>query len=70
MFVIEINMNISSFKNWIFDSGCGTHSCTDVQDLQISRKLASGEINLCVRNGTHVVVHRHFCFGTALEACT
>ena len=30
MFVIEINMTISSFKNWIFDSGCGTHIYTDV----------------------------------------
>ena len=25
MFVIEINMTTSSFKNQIFDSGCGTH---------------------------------------------
>ena len=39
MFVIEINMATSSFKNWIFDSGCGTHICTDVQDLRISRRL-------------------------------
>ena len=30
MFVIEINMTTSSFKKWIFDSGCGTHICTDV----------------------------------------
>ena len=30
MFVIEINMSTSIFKNCIFDSGCGTHICTDV----------------------------------------
>ena len=60
MFVIEINMTTSSFKNWIFDSGCGTHICTDVQDLRISRRLASGEIDLHVGNGTPVAV---FCRG-------
>ena len=49
-------MATSSFKNWIFDSGCGTHICTDVQDLQISRRLASGEIDLLVGNGTPVAV--------------
>ena len=46
MFVIEINMSTTNFKNWIFDSGCGTHICTDVQDLQVSRRLTSGEIDL------------------------
>ena len=33
IFVFEINMSTSSFKNWIFYSGCGTHICTDVHDL-------------------------------------
>ena len=33
MFVIEINMTTSSLKNWIFDSGCAAHICTDLQDL-------------------------------------
>ncbi len=56
MFVIEINMSISSSKSWIFDTGCGTHICTDVQDLQISRRLTSGEIDLCVGNGSRVAV--------------
>ena len=46
MFVIEINMSTSSFKNLIFYSGYGTHICTDVQVLQISRRLALGEIDL------------------------
>ena len=41
MFVIEINPSATSFKIWIFDSGCVTHICTDVQDLRISRRLAS-----------------------------
>ena len=56
MFVIEINMATSSFKNWIFDSGYGTHICTDVQDLQISRRLTSEEIDIRVGNGTLVSV--------------
>ena len=56
MFVIEINMSTSSFKNWIFDSGCGTHICSDVQDLRISRRLASGKIDLRIGNGTRVTI--------------
>ena len=54
IFVIEINMCTTSFKNWIFDSGFDIHMCTDVQDLQISRRLASREIDLRVGNGTKV----------------
>ena len=49
-------MTTSSFKNCIFDSGCGTHICTDVQDLRISRRLTSGEIDLLVGNGAPVAV--------------
>ena len=56
MFVIEINMTTSSLKNWIFDSGCAAHICTDLQDLQNSRMLASGEVDLRVGNGTSVAV--------------
>ena len=56
MFVIEINMTTSSFKNWIFDSGCGTHICTDVQDLRISRRLTLVEIDLRVGNGALVAI--------------
>ena len=41
LFVIEINISTTSFKNLIFDSGCGTHIYNDVQDLQISSRLAS-----------------------------
>ena len=40
MFVIEINMSTTSYKNWIFESGYSTHICTAVQDLQINRRLA------------------------------
>ena len=56
MFVIEINMSTTNLKNWIFDYGCGTHICTDVQDLQVSRRLTSGEIDLRVGNGTRVAI--------------
>jgi hypothetical protein len=55
-FVIEINMSTSGTKSWIFDTGCGTHICNNLQGLQISRRVVSGEVDLRVGNGSRVTV--------------
>ncbi|PNX85475.1 copia protein (gag-int-pol protein), partial [Trifolium pratense] len=50
--VIEINMSTST--SWVLDTGCGSHICTNVQDLGTSRALAKGEVDLRVGNGAKV----------------
>ena len=52
IFVIEINL--STFASWVLDIGCGSHICTNVQGLKISRDLAKGEVDLRVGNGAKV----------------
>ena len=52
IFVIEVNLSTSS--NWVLDTGCGSHICTNVQGLKRSRSLARGEVDLRVGNGARV----------------
>jgi hypothetical protein len=52
IFVIEINLSTSA--SWVLDTGCGSHICTNVQELKGSRKLAKGEVDLRVGNGAKV----------------
>ncbi|WJX77910.1 hypothetical protein P8452_61178 [Trifolium repens] len=52
IFVIEINLSTST--SWVLDTGCGSHICTNVQDLKESRELAKGEVDLRVGNGARV----------------
>ena len=33
MFVIEVN-NVSNNIQWVFDTNCGSHFCTNVQELR------------------------------------
>jgi hypothetical protein len=42
IFVIEINLSTSA--SWVLDTGCGSHTCTNVQGLKGSRDLAKGEM--------------------------
>ena len=37
------------------DTGCGSHTCTDIQGLRDSRKITKGESDLRVGNGARVV---------------
>ena len=53
IFVIEVNL--STFTSWVLDTGCGSHICIDVRELQRSRSFAKGEIDLRVGNGAKVV---------------
>ncbi|WJX67634.1 hypothetical protein P8452_52084 [Trifolium repens] len=52
IFVIEINLSTSTSS--VLDTGCGSHICTNVQDLKESRELARGEVDLRVGNGARV----------------
>ncbi|KAK2421692.1 secreted RxLR effector protein [Trifolium repens] len=52
IFVIEINLSTST--SWVLDTGCGSHICTNVQELKESRGLAKGEVDLRVGNGARV----------------
>jgi len=50
--VIEINTTTQ--KVWIVDSGCGSHLCNSVQGLRDRRQLAKGDVDLRVGNGARV----------------
>ena len=42
IYVIEVNI-VSRDNLWVLDTGCGSHTCNDMQGLRNSRKLAKGE---------------------------
>ncbi|KAL8127555.1 hypothetical protein AgCh_014458 [Apium graveolens] len=52
IYVIEVNLSTST--SWVFDTGCGSHICLSVQELQGSRTLAKGEVDLRVGNRAKV----------------
>ena len=43
-------------KTWVYDTGCGTHICNNVQGLRGSRKLKQGALHLYVGNGDRAAV--------------
>ena len=54
MFVIEVN-NVSHNNQWVLDTGCGSHICTNVQKLRDNRQLNKGDLDLRVGNKVRVV---------------
>ena len=50
-----IQVNLSTSKSWVLDTGCGSHICVNVQGLKQSRKLAKSEVDLCMANGARVL---------------
>ena len=42
-FVIKDNLSTST--SWVLDTGCGSHICINVKELQRSRSLAKGDID-------------------------
>ena len=46
---------VSNDNQWVLDTGCGSHICTNMQGLRNSRRLRKGELDLRVRNGARVV---------------
>ncbi|KAI3821376.1 hypothetical protein L1987_08943 [Smallanthus sonchifolius] len=54
IFVIELYAFTSN--SWVFDTGCGTHICNDLQGLKKVRQLREGQLVLHVGNGANVAV--------------
>lgn len=54
IFVIELYAFPN--KSWVYDTGCGTHICNNVQGLRRSRKLNKGALDLYVGNGDRAAV--------------
>jgi hypothetical protein len=54
IFVIELYA--FSNNSWVFDTGCGTHLCNDLQVLRKARELREGQMVLHVGNGANVTV--------------
>ncbi|KAG8651798.1 hypothetical protein MANES_06G022851v8 [Manihot esculenta] len=52
IYVININLSIST--SWVLDTGCGSHNCTNVKGLKMSRKLKKGDVDLLVGNEARV----------------
>ena len=52
IYVIEVNLSTST--SWVFDTGCGSHICANVQGLKRRRSLTKGEVDLRVGNGAKV----------------
>ena len=52
IYVIEVNLSTST--SWVLDTGCGSHICINVHELQGSRALTKGEVDLRVGNGAKV----------------
>ncbi|KAK1361293.1 CCHC-type domain-containing protein [Heracleum sosnowskyi] len=53
IYVIEVNLSTST--SWVLDTGCGSRIYRIVQELQMSRTLTKGEVDLRVGNGAKVV---------------
>jgi hypothetical protein len=52
--VIEINIAVSSSDSWVFDTGSIIHTCKSLRGLSLTRRLANGELDVRVGNGTKV----------------
>ncbi|KAI3670367.1 hypothetical protein L1987_87958 [Smallanthus sonchifolius] len=54
IFVIELYS--FSRKSWVFDTGCCSHICNNLQGLRRARELKAGDLELHVGNGAKVAV--------------
>ncbi|XP_071704731.1 uncharacterized protein [Rutidosis leptorrhynchoides] len=54
--IYMIELFVFSSNSWVFDTGCGTHICNNVQGLRKIKKLKPGDLVLHVGNGAHVAV--------------
>jgi hypothetical protein len=52
--VIKINIAVSSSDSWVFDTGSIIHTCKSLRGLSLTRRLANGELDVRVGNGTKV----------------
>jgi hypothetical protein len=54
--IYMIELYTFSTNSWVFDTGCGTHICNNVQGLRRSKLLKPGDLDLHVGNGASVAV--------------
>ncbi|XP_074342997.1 uncharacterized protein LOC141680765 [Apium graveolens] len=52
--IYGIEVNLSTSSSWVLDNGYGSHICINVQELQESRILAKGEVDLRVGNRVNI----------------
>ncbi|KAI5436821.1 hypothetical protein KIW84_023081 [Lathyrus oleraceus] len=62
-------INLSTSASWVLDTGCGSHICTNVQELTRSRDLAKGEVDLRVSYGAKVAALAVGTFVLTLPSC-
>nr|GFB03250.1 retrotransposon protein, putative, Ty1-copia subclass [Tanacetum cinerariifolium] len=43
-------------KNWVYDTGCGTHICNTLRGLRKSKKLKHGALSLYMGNGIRAAI--------------
>ncbi|GJS02112.1 zinc finger, CCHC-type containing protein [Tanacetum coccineum] len=57
-------------KSWVYDTGCGTHTCNTTQGFRRSRKLKPGALSLYMGNGQRAAVEAirsyDLCFPSGL----
>lgn len=54
--IFQIQLYTFSSDSWIFDTGCGTHICNNMQGMRISKRLKKGTLDLRVGNGGRAAV--------------
>ena len=68
MFMIELFSFPRKNNSWIYDTGCGTHTCNTSQGLRGARKLAYGERYLYVGNDIRAAVEAIGTFDLVLSS--
>ena len=54
IYVIELNLSLSSTDSWVLDTGAESHICVNLQILRSRRSLGRGEVDLRVGDGGSV----------------
>jgi hypothetical protein len=52
--VIKINIVVSSSDSWVFDTRYIIHTRKSLQGLNLTRRFANDELDICVDNGAKV----------------
>lgn len=55
IYVIDINLSISTSISQVSDFGCGSHICVNMQSLKRSRMLKKCEVDIRVKNEANVL---------------
>ena len=52
--VIDVYLTSARSSSWVFDTGVVAHICNSKQGLRTKRRLAKGEVTMCVRSDSKV----------------